>query len=38
MLRSSLCDYNDAYIIVSETMTAPNTGGRGSAAPNNRKI
>ena len=26
MLRSSLCDYNDAYILVSETTTVLNTG------------
>ena len=25
MLRSSLCDYNDAYIFVSATITVPNT-------------
>ena len=25
MLRSSLCDYRDAYILVKETMTVPNT-------------
>ena len=35
MLRSSLCDYNDAYILVSATMTVPN---RGTAAnPSYRK-
>ena len=32
MLRSSLCDYGDAYILVSATITVPNT-----AAANNRK-
>ena len=26
MLRSSLCDYSDAYILVSATITVPNTG------------
>ena len=31
MLRSSLCDYRDAYILVSATITVPNT------AANNRK-
>ena len=35
MLRSSLCDYNDAYILVSATITVPNTG--IAANPNNRK-
>ena len=25
MLRSSLCDYSDAYILVKGTITAPNT-------------
>ena len=35
MLRSSLCDYNDAYIFVSVTITVPNTG--IAANPNNRK-
>ena len=32
MLRSSLCDYSDAYILLSATITVPNT-----AAANNRK-
>ena len=36
MLRSSLCDYSDAYILVSATITVPNTVAVGSAA-NNRK-
>ena len=35
VLRSSLCDYSDAYILVSGTMTIPNTG--TAANPNNRK-
>ena len=26
MLRSSLCNYSDAYILVSGTITVPNTG------------
>ena len=25
MLKSSLCDYSDAYILVMGTTTAPNT-------------
>ena len=32
MLKSSLCDYSDAYIFVKSTITVPNT-----AAANNRK-
>ena len=34
MLRSSLCDYSDAYILVSPTITVPNTVAVGSAANN----
>ena len=34
MLRSRLWDYNDAYIIVSATLTVVNTA---AAAANNRK-
>ena len=34
MLRSSLCDYSDAYIPVSGTITVPSTG--EAANPNNR--
>ena len=34
MLRSSLCDFRDAYIIVNATITVPNTV---VAAANNRK-
>ena len=30
MLRSSLCDYSDAYILVKETITVPNTAGVGT--------
>ena len=35
MLRSSLSDYSDAYILVKRTATFPNTG--TAAALNNRK-
>ena len=35
MLKSSLCDYSHAYILVSGTITVLNTG--TAAAPNNRK-
>ena len=34
MLKSRLCDYSYAYILVSGTITVKNTG---AAAPNNRK-
>ena len=34
MLRSSLCDFNDAYILVSSTITVPNT----EAANTNNRI
>ena len=34
MLKSSLCDYSDAYILVKQTITVNNTG--TLAAPNNR--
>ena len=35
MLRSSLCAYSDAYILVSATITVPNRA--ATANPNNRK-
>ena len=34
MLKFSLCDYSDAYILVKGTITVNNTG--TDAAPNNR--
>ena len=34
ILKSSLCDYSDAYVAVKRTITVPNTG--TVAAPNNR--
>ena len=34
MLKSSLCDYSDAYIAVKRTITVPNNG--RATAPNNR--
>ena len=34
MLKSSFCDYSDAYILVKGTITVNNTG--TAAAPNNR--
>ena len=38
MLRSHLCDYNDAYILVSETIEVWNTAAAAAAAANNGKI
>ena len=35
MLRSSLCDYADAYILVKGNITVNNTAVDGAAAPNN---
>ena len=37
MLRSSLCDYSDAYILVKEDITVNNTAGAGAAANNTNK-
>ena len=39
MLRSSLCDYSDVYIIVKGNITVNNTAGAGAAATNiNKKV
>ena len=39
MLKSSLCDYSDAYIVVKGTTTVNNTAGDGAAANNiNKKV
>ena len=32
LLRSSLCDYSDAYIIVKGNKTVHNTAGKGAAS------
>ena len=37
MLKSSLCDYSDAYILVKETITVNNTAAQGAAANNTNK-
>ena len=37
MLRSSLCDYSDAHILVKVTITVNNTAGAGAAANNSDK-
>ena len=34
MLKSSLCDYSDAYILVKGTITVNNTAAQGAAANN----
>ena len=39
MLKSSLCDYSDAYILVKGTISVNNTGAQGAAANNiNKKV
>ena len=39
MLKSSLCDYNDAYILVKGTISVNNTAAQGNAANNaNKKV
>ena len=37
MLRSSLCDYGDAYILVKGNITVNNTAAEGAAATNTNK-
>ena len=37
MLRSSLCDYGDAYILVKENITVNNTAADGAVADNTNK-
>ena len=37
MLRSNLCDYSDAYILVKGNITVNNTAGDGAAANNTNK-
>ena len=37
MLRSSLCDYSDAYVLVKRNITVNNTVGAGAAAINTNK-
>ena len=39
MLKSTLCHYNDAYILVKGTKTVPNTAAAGADANNtNNKV
>ena len=37
MLKSSLCDYSDAYILVKGTITVNNTAAAAATANNNNK-
>ena len=37
MLKSSLCDYSDAYILVKGTISVNNTAAQGAAATNTNK-
>ena len=37
MLRSSLCDYSDAYIVVKGNITVNNTAAEGAAVTNTNK-
>ena len=37
MLKSSLCDYSDAYILLKGTISVNNTAAQGAAANNNNK-
>ena len=37
MLRSSLCDYSDAYMLVKGNIAVNNTAGAGAAANNTNK-
>ena len=37
ILRSSLCDYSDAYILVKGNITVNNTAADGTAANNDNK-
>ena len=37
MLKSGLCDYSDAYILVKGTITVPNTAATGTPPDNRNK-
>ena len=37
MIRSNLCDYSDAYIVVIRTIAVPNTAAAGTAVNNANK-
>ena len=38
MLRSSLCDYSDAYVLVSASIIVQNTAAAGAAANHRKNI
>ena len=38
MLKSSLCDYSDAYILTRGTITVGNTGAQDAAISVDKKI
>ena len=38
MLKSSLCDYSDAYILIKGTITVDDTSDAGAAANNTNQI
>ena len=38
MLRSSLCDYSDAYILVKRNISVNNTTAAGAANNTNKKV
>ena len=37
MIRSNICDYSDAYILVKGTITVPNTAAEDAAVNNTNK-
>ena len=37
MIRSNLCDYSDAYILVKGTIKVPNTAAAGAVVNNTNK-
>ena len=38
ILKSSLCDYSDAYILVKGNITVPSTKTTGATANNEKKV
>ena len=38
MLRSSLCSYSDSYVLVSATITVPNTAAAGANQSNGKNV
>ena len=38
MLRSSLCDYSDAYILAKENISVNNTGTAAAVTNRNKKV